>query len=69
MKRVKAMNVMLHEISWTEAKEYFTKNDMAILPVGSIEQHGPQNPLGTDHLVAKAIATRQANAQEFSACK
>ena len=51
---------MLHEMSWTEAKEYLTKNNMAILPVGSNEQHGPQNPLGTDHLIAKAIAEETA---------
>ena len=54
------MKVLLHEISWTEAKEYFTKNDIALLPVGSNEQHGPQNPLGTDHLIAKALAEEAA---------
>jgi len=57
---VEAVKAMLNEMSWTEAKEYFTKNDMAILPVGSNEQHGPQNPLGTDHLIAKAIAEETA---------
>lgn len=51
---------LLHEMSWQEAKEYFSKSDMAILPVGSTEQHGPQNPLGTDHLIAKAIAEEVA---------
>ncbi len=55
-----AVRVMLHEMSWTDAKEYLTKSDMAILPVGSNEQHGPQNPLGTDHLIAKAIAEEVA---------
>jgi len=54
------VKVMLHEMSWSEAKEYFTKNDIVILPVGSNEQHGPQNPLGTDHLIAKAIAEETA---------
>jgi len=54
------MKVVLHEMSWNEAKEYFTKNDVAIVPVGSNEQHGPQNPLGTDHLIAKAIAEEAA---------
>lgn len=54
------MKVRLHEMSWTEAKEYFTQNNVAILPVGSNEQHGPQNPLGTDHLIAKAIAEETA---------
>ncbi len=47
---------LLYEISWVEAKNYFAKNDMVLLPVGSTEQHGPQNPLGTDHLIAKVLA-------------
>jgi creatinine amidohydrolase len=54
------MKVLLHEMSWAEAKEYFIKNDIAILPIGSNEQHGPQNPLGTDHLIAKAFAEETA---------
>jgi creatinine amidohydrolase len=54
------MKFLLHEMSWVEAKEYFMKNDIAILPVGSNEQHGPQNPLGTDHLIAKALAEEAA---------
>jgi len=47
-------------MSWPEAKEYFAKNDIAILPVGSNEEHGPANPLGTDHLIAKKIAEETA---------
>lgn len=54
------MKVLLQEMSWIEAEEYFRKNDVAILPVGSNEQHGPQNPLGTDHLIARAIAEETA---------
>ena len=54
------LKVLLHEMSWTEAKEYFKYNDIAIIPVGSNEQHGPQNPLGTDHLIAEAIAQETA---------
>ena len=48
--------VRLHEISWSEAKEIYEKTDLAILPVGSTEQHGPHNHLGTDHLVAEALS-------------
>jgi len=51
---------LLHEMSWVEAKDYLADNDIAILPVGSTEQHGPQNPLGTDHLIAKALAEEAA---------
>jgi creatinine amidohydrolase len=47
-------------MSWSEAKQYFVKNTIAILPVGSTEQHGPANPLGTDHLIAEAIAEETA---------
>lgn len=54
------MKVLLHEMSWSEAKDYLNKNDIAILPVGSNEQHGPANPLGTDHLIAKSIAEETA---------
>ncbi len=48
--------VQLYEISWTEAQKLAEKTDVAILPVGSTEQHGPHNPLGTDHLIAAAFA-------------
>ena len=51
---------LLHEMSWVEAKEYLTENDTVILPVGATEQHGPQNPLGTDHLIARAVAEETA---------
>ncbi len=48
--------VQLAEISWTKAQEYFTEKDTVLVPVGSTEQHGPHNPLGTDHLLAEAFA-------------
>jgi len=51
---------LLQEICWVDAKEYYSKNDIAILPVGSTEQHGPHNPLGTDHLIAEALAEEAA---------
>ncbi len=55
-----ALKVLLHDVNWMEAKEYFSCNDIAILPVGSNEQHGSANPLGTDHMIAKAIAEETA---------
>jgi len=51
---------LLQDISWVDAKEYFSKNDAVILSVGSTEQHGPHNPLGTDHLIAKTLAEEAA---------
>lgn len=54
------MKFLLNEMSWSEAQEYFAKSNIVILPVGSNEQHGPANPLGTDHLIAKALAEETA---------
>lgn len=36
------------------------KVDTAILPIGSIEQHGPHLPLGTDWIIVQEIAKRVA---------
>ena len=44
------------EKSWLEVRRLFEETDTAIFPVGSTEQHGPHNPLGTDHLIAARIA-------------
>jgi len=47
---------LLAEVSWTDAEALFKETDVVLLPVGSTEQHGPHNPLGTDHLVAEALS-------------
>ncbi len=57
--------VMISEMSWTEFHEVMATNDLVIIPVGSIEEHGPHNPLGTDMLIALATAKeigKKANA-------
>jgi hypothetical protein len=41
--------LILQELSWAEAEDYFDSNDMIIIPLGSTEQHGPHLPLGTDY--------------------
>lgn len=46
----------LNELSWVDAKGHFQSGDVVLVPVGSNEQHGPQNPLGTDHLIALELA-------------
>ena len=47
---------MIAEMSWTEFHDVMATNDLVVIPVGSIEQHGPHNPLGTDMLIARETA-------------
>jgi creatinine amidohydrolase len=49
----------LTEATWTDADDLDT--DLAVVPVGSTEQHGPHAPLGTDHLTARAVAASAAD--------
>ncbi|MWV38731.1 creatininase family protein [Natrialba sp. INN-245] len=44
----------LRAATWTDVRDYET--DLAVVPVGSTEQHGPHAPLGTDVLTAEAVA-------------
>jgi creatinine amidohydrolase len=44
----------LTDLSWTDADAADT--DLAVVPVGSTEQHGPHGPLGTDTLTARAVS-------------
>ncbi len=52
----------LQEATWTEADAVET--DLALLPVGSTEQHGPHAALGTDTLTAEAVAEAGADAYD-----
>ncbi|WP_101295453.1 creatininase family protein [Halegenticoccus soli] len=52
----------LSELTWTDVADLDA--DLALLPVGSTEQHGPHAPLGTDTLNAVAVAEAAAEAYE-----
>lgn len=45
----KVKNYLPHMI-WPEVQDLLTRTDMVIIPVPSLEQHGPQTPIGTDFL-------------------
>ena len=57
---------LLHEMSWTDVAELDKQTTVIVLPVGSTEQHGPQNPLGTDFMIAEYIA-REATSKSINA--
>ena len=47
----------LNELTTVEVKDYLAGGgSLAILPLGSVEMHGPHLPMGTDSLIAKAGA-------------
>jgi creatinine amidohydrolase/Fe(II)-dependent formamide hydrolase-like protein len=53
---------VLGELTWPQAKRRFQEVDVALLPVGSIEQHGPHLPLDTDAFDADFLCRRVAEA-------
>ncbi len=51
---------LLGELTWPEAERYLAQVDVALLPVGSIEQHGPHLPLDVDAFDADYLARQVA---------
>jgi Uncharacterized protein, putative amidase len=53
--------------TWPELAGRLESPSLAIVPVGSTEQHGPHLPLATDHLIAEALS-RAATDQTGKLC-
>lgn len=51
--------------TWNEVEAYLGRSKGIIIPLGSIEQHGPNGLIGTDALCAEAIARRMASEGEI----
>ena len=51
----------LARLCWEEARDALARARLALLPVGSCEQHGPHMTLDTDLAIAEALARRLAN--------
>ncbi|MFC1783939.1 creatininase family protein [Planctomycetota bacterium] len=52
------MAKQLKDMTWPEAKKAFESKKLGIIPTGSIEQHGPHLPLGTDFMIAEYLANK-----------
>ena len=42
--------------TWQEVEDYLRRSAGIIVPIGSVEQHGPNGLIGTDHLCAEVVA-------------
>ncbi len=51
----------LADQAWPDLGDYVAKESVAVVPLGSTEQHGPHLPLATDHLIAQALAREAAD--------
>jgi len=51
----------LADVAWPDLAEYFAEESLALIPLGSTEQHGPHLPEGTDHYIARALAREAAD--------
>ena len=55
----------LGDRTWPELGEYFADESLALVPLGSTEQHGPHLPESTDHRIAEALAREAAERTGF----
>ncbi|WP_299235390.1 creatininase family protein [Natronomonas sp.] len=51
----------LADEAWPDLEAYFENESLALVPLGSTEQHGPHLPLATDHLIAEGFAREVAD--------
>ncbi|PSQ23365.1 amidase [Halobacteriales archaeon QS_9_67_17] len=57
----------LADEAWPDLEAYFESESLALVPLGSTEQHGPHLPESTDHIIAEELA-REAAAQTGYLC-
>lgn len=53
------MSLYWNDQTWTELAQ--RKPDLVLLPIGSVEAHGPHLPLATDSIISDEIARRSAS--------
>lgn len=54
-------DMYLADQAWPDLESYFAEESLALVPLGSTEQHGPHLPEGTDYLIAENLARAAAD--------
>lgn len=58
----------LARLAWPDVRDALRGRAVGLLPVGSVENHGPHLPLGTDLMTATHVARRAAESSGFLLC-
>jgi creatinine amidohydrolase len=51
-------SLVLDEMTWVDVAAHLARDARLIIPIGALEQHGPNLPLGANTLIAARIAAR-----------
>ena len=57
--------MLLVEATWMEIEAYLATSRAIVMPIGSVEQHGPMGLMGTDAMCADIIARRAGDLGGF----
>ncbi len=60
MNKSEERDVQIYNCSWVEVKEWLEETDIALVPLGSSEQHGPCLPIGIDSMAGNFVALEAA---------
>jgi len=52
--------ILLSKMTWEDVKKCIAEKSIVLVPVGSIEEHGPHLPLSTDSIIAEEVAKETA---------
>ncbi len=55
-----AENIVMSDMSWTEVEKALEDRPVGLIPVGSVQAHGPHLPLCADTVIATEMARRGA---------
>lgn len=55
------MTFSLYEMTSPEVQHHLKSRPFAVIPIGSVEQHGPHLPCGTDTMAAELVSAELAN--------
>jgi creatinine amidohydrolase len=55
---VKGVTMLLEESTWEDAAKMFASTELALIPIGAIECHGPHNPMGIECFLVEELARR-----------